>query len=278
MTDLAAKAALNKSVTLHLIPYTEFKATIRSYIRENGKEVEYPSFYLLVFGSSTNINIITTGNTVRYNTHDYGVDVKNISSILFRVKGCRDGWIDLFEGPDFATAKKAHILLGGWGNHKSLMHPCSGCSSPESEWFTAVMNCNELTPMWVNWTSRLFSIGYGAYVGEQTFLSTDEQRDFDIQYLSVGSYYDDIFEWEFDGYAGNYFERVVPYGWSTRQMLSSVTASSMVNCIRSCRGTTRCRSVSYQSTTNTCQLYFERSRPVDIHPDNTWETWMNRNM
>ncbi|XP_046573832.1 uncharacterized protein LOC124281861 [Haliotis rubra] len=235
-------------------------------------------FYLLVCGSSTNINIITTGNLVKYSTHDYGVDVKNISSILFRVKGCPDGRINLFEGPDFTTAKNAYVLLGGWGNHKSVMHPCTGCTTLESEWVDSVLNCNGMRPMWMNWTNRSFSIGNGAYVGEETFISIDEPRDFDIQYMSVGSSYDDIFEWEFDGYGGNYFERVVPYGWSTRQMLSSVTASSMVNCIKSCKGRISCRSISYQNTTNTCQLYFEQSRSVDIHPDNTWETWMDRNM
>ncbi|XP_046573696.1 C3 and PZP-like alpha-2-macroglobulin domain-containing protein 8 [Haliotis rubra] len=235
-------------------------------------------FFLLVCGSSTNINIITTGNRTVYNAHDYGVDVKNISSILFRVKGCTDGRINLFEGPNFAPAKNADILLGGWANRKCSMLPCSGCTTLESEWVTSVLNCNEMRSMWVNWTGRLLSVGHGAYVGEHTFMSTEEERDFDVQYLGVGSSYNDVFDWEFDGNAGNYFERVVPYGWSTRQTLSSVTASSMVNCIKSCQGRISCRSVSYQNTTNTCQLYFERSRSVDIQPDNTWETWTERNM
>ncbi|XP_067654436.1 uncharacterized protein [Haliotis asinina] len=241
---------------------------------------ELSGFCLLICDSSIsiNINIITTGNNSVYNTYDHGVDVKNITSILFRVKGCTDGKINLFEGPDFTTAKNALVLLGGWGNHKSLIHPCSGCTALESEWFTSVLNCNEMTPIWINWTGRLLSVGHGAYIGEQTFMSTEQERDFDVQYLGVGSSYDHVFDWEFDGYPGNYFERVVPYGWSTRQMLSSVTASSMVNCIRSCQGRISCGSVSYQSTTSTCQLYFERSRPVDIHPDNTWETWTERNM
>ncbi len=34
MADLAAKAALNKSVTPLFIPYSDYKAKIRSYIRD----------------------------------------------------------------------------------------------------------------------------------------------------------------------------------------------------------------------------------------------------
>ncbi|XP_046573845.1 uncharacterized protein LOC124281874 [Haliotis rubra] len=202
---------------------------------------------------------------------------KNRSAILFRVKGCNDGFIRLYDGPDFSTAKNAYILLGGWGNDKCLMEPCSSCSTRYSQKYR-YLNCNEMRPMWVNWTGRLLSVGEGAYVGEQTFMFTEQQRDFEVQYFAVGSGWSAVFDWEFDGYAGNYFERVVPYGWSTRQTLSSVTASSVVNCIISCHGRISCRSVSYQNTTNTCQLYFERSRSVDIHPDNTWKTWIDRNV
>ncbi|XP_046331871.2 uncharacterized protein LOC124115074 [Haliotis rufescens] len=235
-------------------------------------------FYLLVCGSSTNINVITTGNRVMYNTHDYGVDVQDISMILFRVKGCTDGRINLYDGPDFSTAKNAYVLLGGWGNRRCSMAPCSGCSTTISPWLGQFLNCNEMIPMWINWTGTLLSVGHGAYVGEQIFIFTNEQRDFDVQYLAVGSTYPDVFDWEFDGKAGNYFERVVPNGWSTRQMLSSLTSNSRFKCIVSCRGRISCRSISYQNTTNICQLYFERSRPVDIDPDNTWETWIDRNV
>ncbi|XP_067654425.1 uncharacterized protein [Haliotis asinina] len=235
-----------------------------------------PEFCFIVCCSCTNINVISTGDSKMYNTHDYGIDIKNRSSILFRVKGCNDGYIRLFEGLDFSTAEKASILLGGWDNTKSFISPCSSCSKKYSAY--PCLNCNEMRPMWVNWTGRLVSVGEGAYVGEQTFMFTDQQRDFDVQYFAVGSGWGQLFDWEFDGYPGNYFERVVPYGWSTRQMLSSVTASSMVNCIIRCHGRISCRSVSYQSTTSTCQLYFERPRTADIHPDNTWETWMERNV
>ncbi|XP_046356871.2 C3 and PZP-like alpha-2-macroglobulin domain-containing protein 8 [Haliotis rufescens] len=234
-------------------------------------------FYLLVCGSSININVITTGNRTMYNTHDYGVDVKKISSILFRVKGCMDGRINLFDGPDFSTAKSAIVLLGGWDNRKCLMAPCSGCSTTYSPWYP-FLDCNEMRPMWINWTGRLLSVGHGEYVGEQMFIFTDEQRDFDVQYLAVGSSYNHVFDWEFDDKPGNFFERVVPNGWSTRQMLSSLTSNSRFKCIKSCQGRISCRSISYQSTTNICQLYFERSRSVDIDPDNTWETWIEINV
>ncbi|XP_046337538.2 uncharacterized protein LOC124119163 [Haliotis rufescens] len=234
-------------------------------------------FYVIVCGSCTSINVISTGDGKMYNTHDYGVDVKTISSLLFRVKGCHDGYIRLYDGPDFSTAKKAYILLGGWGNDKCLMEPCSGCSTRYSQRYP-YLNCNEMRPMWVNWTGRLLSVGEGDYVGEQMFMFTNEQRDFDVQYFAVGSGWNRVFDWEFDGKAGNYFERVVPNGWSTRQMLSSLTSNSKFKCIMSCQGRIRCRSISYQNTTNICQLYFERSRPVDIDPDNTWETWMERNV
>ncbi|XP_067655920.1 uncharacterized protein [Haliotis asinina] len=234
-------------------------------------------YCLIVCGSCTKINVISTGDRKMYNTHDYGVDIKSRSAILFRVKGCNDGYIRLYDGPDFSSAKNAYILLGGWGNDKCLMEPCSACSTRYSQRYP-YLNCNEMRPMWVNWTGRLLSVGEGAYVGERTFMFTDQQRDFDVQYFAVGSGWNAVFDWEFDGYPGNYFELVVPNGWSTRQMLSSVTASSLIHCIIKCHGRISCRSVSYQSTTITCQLYFERPRSVDIHPDNTWKTWMESNV
>ena len=136
------------------------------------------------------------GDAAIHMAYEKGVDIRATTSILFKVKGCNDALLRLYETNDQATSDAGTIVLGGWSNDKCVLKPCSLCANRYSIRYP-FLNCNELRPMWVNWTGRLLSVGEGEHVGERTFMSTDELRTFDYQYLAVFSNWKVKVDWVF---------------------------------------------------------------------------------
>ena len=152
-----------------------------------------------MFYSSVCNQAITRGLTIHTSNvwgyiylDDKGLCIAKTGLMMFSVRSGGDVHITLSN--DKTSESNIEIVIGGWGNGKSVIRRCHHCPSVTSNYGSGRLSSSEFRHFWITWSSDgTISVGSGSTPGESEFMSTIIQQT--IDYVGITTGYDSSGEW-----------------------------------------------------------------------------------
>ena len=89
------------------------------------------------------------------------------------------------------------ILLGGWGNTKSVMRTVKQQRHPVATAHSRPLDCQHPKPFWVSWRGGVFQVGSGLTVGTGHFLSYNSHSTPTVRAVAVSTGFGSAGTWRF---------------------------------------------------------------------------------
>lgn len=119
-------------------------------------------------------------------------------SIVFKVRACSDVHIGLSRYPGISYVEMYEIVIGGWGNTKSVIRTSMQQEHPEAELDEAdTVSCDSSRHFWVSWPNGRIAFGRGSHVGSREMLHWTDPNPHEVTAVGITNAADNNGTWEF---------------------------------------------------------------------------------
>ena len=134
-------------------------------------------------GITTPLEVSTPNDYTYQYLDDIGLHLASSGQMQFWVKTTNDAHISLTNERD--ADDTIEIVIGGWGNTKSVIRSFHQQSPAETEVEEAGLDGNDFKPYWITWSNGDISVGTGSVIGQDQFMTATIQQD--IKYVGIST-------------------------------------------------------------------------------------------
>ncbi|XP_060565319.1 properdin-like [Ruditapes philippinarum] len=198
-----------------------------------------------------------------YDLYAAGVRLQNTFALSFQVKCPNDAHILLQESANDYTNNVIEIVLGGWGNTKSVIRDEQQGAAKAEYTDTDIVSGTEYRYFWFSWDSNTIAVGKGSTPYTNELMSWNGLAH-DVNYISIGIGYGTDGYWKFMIVDGNWAD------WGTWGSCTTTCGGGSTERTRACtnppasNGGSQCTGDTEQTTTCNSQ-----NCPID----GNWGLW-----
>ena len=140
---------------------------------------------LTQFMLTGNYGYIFTPND--YNFFHGFVSTTGQSSIVFEVKACNDGHLELCRAPWVEFIDCYEVVLGGANNQKSFIRDRRLGPNRAVANTPNILDCKRYKTFWVSWIADQIAVGKGGAIGVNRFMSWEDSRAHPVNVVSFAT-------------------------------------------------------------------------------------------
>lgn len=147
-----------------------------------------------------------TNEYIYHYIEDLNAYIRQYNNVIFDVKACNDAHVILSEQHS-DVINSYEIVIGGWGNTKSVIRTCKQCQ-PRTSFIGNPLSCDSFKSFWISWENGAIRVGRGHIIGHGEFMKWTDPSSHLVNYVGISTWRGSSTEWK------------IPTGrWCTRQQI-----------------------------------------------------------
>ncbi|XP_056004596.1 C3 and PZP-like alpha-2-macroglobulin domain-containing protein 8 [Ostrea edulis] len=135
-----------------------------------------------------------TNEYIYHYIEDLNAYIRQYNHVIFDVKACNDAHVILSEQHSDVN-NSYEIVIGGWGNTKSVIRTCKQCQ-PRTSFIGNPLSCDSFKSFWISWENGAIRVGRGHIIGHGEFMKWTDPSSHLVNYVGISTWPGSSTEWK----------------------------------------------------------------------------------